>query len=130
MPLALAPWAQGLDLARLPDDLALAARQFLTRADEFDPAAGRALSERLANAISLHVGPPPPGVPAWDYLSAVLAERTRRETERLTGGPRYAPSPVGYGPTPAAYVPAPAAAIPPAPPPPAAARGDDFVPPS
>ncbi len=136
MPPALAGWAQGLDLAGLPDDLALAARQFLTRADEFDPTAGRNLSERLGNAVSVHVGPPPPGVPAWAYLSAVLAERTRRETARLTSAPTHVP-PVGFGPGPAAYVPpraagtpasspphAPAASAPPSP-----TGGDDFVPP-
>ena len=123
MPPALAGWAQGLDLAGLPDDLALSARQFLTRADEFDPSAGRDLSERLGNAVSAHVGPPPPGVPAWAYLSAVLAERTRRETARLTGAPTHVPS-VGFGPAPAAYVPPPAASTPPAP-----TGGDDFAPP-
>ena len=120
MPMALAGWAQGLDLTGLPDDLALAGRQFLARADEFDPAAARHLSERIANAVSAHVGPPPPGVPAWAYLSAVLAERTRRETARLTGTPVYAPR--NYTPPPAAHY---------APPPPQApARDDDFAPPS
>ena len=117
MPLALADWARSLDLAGLPDDLALAARQFLTRADEFDPAAGRNLSERLGNAVSAHVGPPPLGVPAWAYLSAVLAERTRRETARLTGAPPVTGAP----------------ASPPPPPlyaPPPLARDDGFAPPS
>ncbi len=118
MPPALAEWARGLDIVRLPDDLALAARQFLTRADQFDPAAGRSLSERLGNAVSAHVGPPPPGVPAWAYLSAVLAERTRRETARLTGAPVLSGAPV---PTPPPDLP---------PPPAAPVRGDDFVPPS
>lgn len=144
MPPVLADWARGLDLTGLPDDLALAARQFLTRADEFDPVAARSLSERLGNAVSAHVGPPPPTVPAWAYLSAVLAERTRRETARLTGGraPTGAPVPAGapaltppapmYAPHPAAMAPSTPAN---APPPPAnapspTARDDGFAPPS
>jgi len=119
MPPALAGWAQGLDLTRLPDDLALAARQFLTRADEFDPTAARLMSERIANAVSAHVGPPPPGVPAWAYLSAVLAERTRRETARLTGTPVNTLAP-----------PAQPSRPPPAYAPPPPARDDGFAPPS
>ena len=146
MPPALADWARTLDLAGLPDDLALAARQFLNRADEFDPAAGRSLSERLGNAVSAHVGPPPPGVPAWAYLSAVLAERTRRETARLTGAPAHPPLPPAYAPTPHAPASPPSGASRPAtvygptpgfgaptPPPPAPgtiAPGNDFAPPT
>ena len=38
MPPQLAGWAAGLDLSRIPDDLALAARQFLARAHELAPA--------------------------------------------------------------------------------------------
>ena len=125
MPPALTGWAQGIELAGLPDDLALAARQYLTRADEFDPDAARHMSERLANAVSAYVGPPPPNVPAWAYLSAVLAERTRRETARLTGAPSYAPPPATYAPRPTA----PPTASPPASTPPPG-RDDDFAPPS
>ena len=140
MPPALADWARGLDLTGLPDDLALAARQFLTRADEFDPVAARSLSERLGNAVSAHVGPPPPAVPAWAYLSAVLAERTRRETARLTGGPVPTGAPVPAGasaltpPAPrSAPSPPPAPMYAPSPPanaPSPSARDDGFAPPS
>ncbi len=133
MPPALAGWAQTLDLTRLPDDLALAARQFLTRIEDFDHAAARDMSERLGNAVSMHTGPPPPGVPAWAYLSAVLAERTRRETARLTGSPRYAPPPPPAPPSPPAAPTEPATAYgtaygtaPGTPP----AHGDHFAPPS
>ena len=136
MPPALADWARGLDLTGLPDDLALAARQFLTRADEFDPVAARSLSERLGNAVSAHVGPPPPTVPAWAYLSAVLAERTRRETVRLMGTPAPTGAPVpAVAPVPsvaAAFTP-PAPMYAPSPPtitPSPTARDDGFAPPS
>jgi hypothetical protein len=76
---ALAGWASTLQLAALPDDLALAARQFLTRTDELDPTVRRTLGERLATDVAGRVAPPPPPhVPAESYLVAVLAERRRR----------------------------------------------------
>ncbi|NMO92786.1 RDD family protein [Actinomycetospora sp. TBRC 11914] len=76
---ALAGWASSLQLAALPDDLALAARQFLGRTRELDPAVRRSLGERLASDVAARVAPPPPpGVTAEAYLTAVLAERRRR----------------------------------------------------
>ena len=76
---ALAGWASTLQLAALPDDLALAVRQFLGRTRELDPAFRRSLGERLAADVAARVAPPPPsGVPAEVYLTAVLAERRRR----------------------------------------------------
>jgi uncharacterized RDD family membrane protein YckC len=76
---ALAGWASTLQLAALPDDLALAARQFLGRTRELDPTVRRTLGERLASDVAARVAPPPPpGVPAETYLVAVLAERRRR----------------------------------------------------
>ncbi len=85
MPPQLAGWAAGLDLQRLPDGLALSARQFLARADQLTDAAREDLGGRLVQAVSAAVGPPPPGTPGWAVLAAVLAERRRRETERLAG---------------------------------------------
>ena len=76
---ALAGWASTLQLAALPDDLALAARQFLGRTRELDPAVRRSLGEQLASDVAARVAPPPPpGVAAEAYLVAVLAERRRR----------------------------------------------------
>ena len=110
MPPQLAGWAAGLDLARLPDGLALSVRQFVSRADELTDAAREDLGGRLVRAVTDAVGPPPPGTPGWAVLAAVLAERRRRETERLGG-----PSATGR-PGAAAAVPAPAAPVPPVPP--------------
>jgi len=84
MPPQLAGWAGGLDLSRIPDDLALAARQYLSRSHDLAPQVRDEMGERLAGAMAAVTSPPPPpGVPAWAFLSAVLAERRRRETARL-----------------------------------------------
>jgi uncharacterized RDD family membrane protein YckC len=84
MPPALAGWAQTLDLSRLPDDLALAARDFLGRAGQLRPEARERLGSQLVAAVMGAVSPAPPaGAPGWALLSAVLAERRRREEARL-----------------------------------------------
>ncbi len=84
MPPALAGWARTLSLSQLPDPLALQARQFLQRVSDLDPRVRATLGESLAAEIAARTSPaPPPGTAAEPYLSAVLAERRRRETERL-----------------------------------------------
>lgn len=108
MPPQLAAWAAGLDLSGLPDPLALSARQFVARSGQLTDAAREELGGRLVRAVTDVVGPPPPGTPGWAVLSAVLAERRRREYERLAGpAPQPAPAPVAYAP-PAAPAPPPA----------------------
>jgi uncharacterized RDD family membrane protein YckC len=84
MPPHLAEWAAGLDLSRIPNDLALAVRQYLSRMAELTPAAREDMGRRLAAEVSEYIGQPaPPGVPVWAFLSAVLAERRNRELTRL-----------------------------------------------
>jgi len=83
MPPALAGWAAGADLSRLPDQLALAARQFLSRAPDISPEARYSMGRQIAFDVSRFVAPvPPAGCPAEAYLAAVLAERRRRELSR------------------------------------------------
>ncbi len=97
MPPPLAAWAATLELSRLPDALALSVRQFVSRAGELTPAAREDLGGRLVAAVrEVTVPPPPPGTPGWAFLAAVLAERRRREAERL----RPATPPSGSGPPP------------------------------
>jgi uncharacterized RDD family membrane protein YckC len=109
----LAAWATGVELSRLPDDLALTARQFLVRAPQLAPTVRVSLAERLAADVAARVAPPPPaGVPAEPYLLAVLGERRRRESARLGGGPP------AWGPPPARPPGPPPAPPPPMPPPP------------
>lgn len=84
MPPQLAYWASQLDLIRLPNDLALAVRQYLSRTSELRPEAVEALGYGLAQQVAAAIGAPvPPGVPSWAYLSAVLAERRRRDQVKL-----------------------------------------------
>ena len=90
MPPPLVGWAAGLDLSGLPDSLALSIRQFLSRADELTETAREDLGGKLVRAVTDAVGAPPPGTPGWAVLSAVLAERHRRECMRLGSG-AYAP---------------------------------------
>ncbi|GIG29887.1 RDD family protein [Cellulomonas marina] len=80
MPPHLAWWAGTSDVARLPDGLALAVRQFLARAASLHPASRVELGTRLTAEVQRHVRPlPPPGTHPEDFLAAVLAERRRRE---------------------------------------------------
>jgi uncharacterized RDD family membrane protein YckC len=125
MPPPLAQWASQLDLTGLPDDLALAIRQYLGRMSELRPEAGQALGHGLVEQVGQCIGaPPPPGVPVWAYLSAVLAERRSRDQARVLGRPvepAAAGQPVGTWP-PQTYIhPPPQPSAPPAaeqPPPP------------
>ena len=84
MPAHLAAWASGADIAPLPDPLAAAIRQFLARTGTFAPQVREELGQRLLTEASPYVAPaPPPGNhPEW-VLMAVLAERRRRDAERL-----------------------------------------------
>jgi uncharacterized RDD family membrane protein YckC len=109
MPPPLAWWAPTLDLTGLDDELALSVRQFLARAGELTPAARDALAADLVGELGARTTPqPPPGTPGWAYLTAVLAERRRREEDRqlraagrpgLPPGwyPGWAPPPGQYG---------------------------------
>jgi uncharacterized RDD family membrane protein YckC len=84
MPAPLVTWAQSLELSRLPDDLALAARTYLTRSGTLSTRTRDAMGQQLADAVAAYVSPPPPpGTPPWAYLAAVLAERRRRSEASL-----------------------------------------------
>jgi uncharacterized RDD family membrane protein YckC len=84
MPPGLATWAAVLDLTGLDDDLALAVRHFLARNRQLSEPARSALGRELAQEVAARTSPPPPpGVPGWAYLAAVIAERHRRAAHRL-----------------------------------------------
>lgn len=150
MPPGLEHWASQLDLSRLPDDLALASRQFLSRFSQLRPEAAEALGYGLAQQMSQALATPvPPGVPAWAFLAAVLAERRNRDHARAfhsyaqptpyaaqpapyAAQPGYPPQtayPQQYAPAPSPYAPAPSPYAAPSPPA-APAPENPFAPPS
>ena len=80
MPPHLAAWARTADMRRLPDGLALAARQMLARAERLAPDARARLGQSLASEVEQFVAPgPPPGTHPEVFLIAVLTERRERE---------------------------------------------------
>ena len=84
MPPPLAAWAQAADVAALPSGLTVAVRQFLARSAALPPASRDPLGRELAVEVLRHVAPAPPEGYHPEYvLAAVLAERRRRDTDRL-----------------------------------------------
>lgn len=128
MPPSLAWWASSLQLSGLAPEQAELARQFLSRAPQLDPGIRDQMAYRIAGDVVARISPPPPpGVPPQYVLAAVLAERHRRELQRLRPVPAPPPS---WGP-PAHWGPAPGAAPQPQPAtPPASSGGGGFAPPS
>jgi len=84
MPPVLADWASGADIARLPDALAMAVRQFLMRAPLLSPSSRASLGVQLHDEVLAYVAPrPPAGIHPELVLAAVIADRRRRDTDRL-----------------------------------------------
>lgn len=84
MPPPLAAWAQSADVAALPSGLTVAVRQFLSRAASLTPASREPLGRELLAEVLRYVAPaPPPGVHGEYVLAAVVAERRRRDLDRL-----------------------------------------------
>ncbi|TMR07894.1 RDD family protein [Nonomuraea turkmeniaca] len=84
MPPPLAAWAATLELSQLPNEVVQAARQYLSRWHDLSPQVQHEMGVRIATQTAAFVSPAaPPGVPPHAYLSAVLAERRRREEARL-----------------------------------------------
>ncbi|WNG87155.1 RDD family protein [Mycobacterium sp. ITM-2016-00317] len=92
MPPQLAWWASTLQLSGLHPAQAEMARQFLSRAKQLDPRVRDEMAYRIATDVVAQISPPPPpGTPPEPVLAAVLAERHRRELERLQQGSQPAP---------------------------------------
>ncbi|OLT23266.1 hypothetical protein BJF81_11245 [Ornithinimicrobium sp. CNJ-824] len=77
-------WARDADLAPLPDALAVAVRQFLSRAGQLAPEARTRTGAELWAAVAPRVSPPPPaGASPEELLAGVMGERRRRDEARL-----------------------------------------------
>ena len=84
MPPHLAAWAAGADIARLPDGLAMAVRQFLMRAPLLSPQSRAVLGVQLHQEVVAYLAPQPPvGTHPELVLAAVIADRRRRDSIRL-----------------------------------------------
>lgn len=84
VPAALSDWARAADVGRLPVTLMQDIRSFLPRAETINPASRHQLSRDLLRRTLPHVAPaPPPGTAPEEFLAAVVAERSRRDEERL-----------------------------------------------
>lgn len=84
VPEALQDWVRGADVGRLPLTLMQDIRSFLPRAGTINPESRRQLSRDLLRRTLPHVAPaPPPGTDPEEFLTAVLAERSRRDESRL-----------------------------------------------
>ncbi len=138
MPPNLAWWASSLQLSGLTTEQTELARQFLSRASQLDPQIRDQMAYRIAGDVVARISPPPPpGVPPQYVLAAVLAERHRRELERLRSMPAQpqAPPPQWGPPPPPQWGPPPPPqwAPPPRPhqatPPPVSSDGGGFAPP-
>ena len=83
MPPELAEWARVADIGRLPDDLAMTLRLFLTRLPQLAPYARAQLAADLQRQLYPLVAPgPPPGTHPERFIAAVVAERRERELRR------------------------------------------------
>ena len=84
MPPHLASWAASADIARLPDGLAMAIRQFLMRAPLLSPQSRAALGFQLHDEVAAYLSPlAPAGTHPELVLAAVIADRRRRDALRL-----------------------------------------------
>lgn len=84
MPPPLAWWASTLQMSGLNPAQAEIARQFLSRATQLDPQVRDEMAYRITSDVVAQISPPPPpGTPPALVLAAVLAERHRRELDRL-----------------------------------------------
>ena len=124
VPVPLAGWVTRLDLTGLDDELTEAARDFLGRVHELGPEARERVGVDLVAQVMAVITPlPPPNTPGWAFLSAVLAERTRRSYERLRAHSRARYGPGDIPGVPLKYYPAHLRTAVAIPPPPVPAQG-------
>ena len=98
MPPPLAGWAANADLSQVPDSLGLGIRQFLGRSEQLNTASRERVGGDLVEQLRRFVSPPPPpGTPGWAFLSAVVAERRRRDelARSQNAAPTYTPVDTG-----------------------------------
>lgn len=77
---AVAEWSATAEITKLPDGLALSARQFLDRRFTLSPQTRAAMGQSIYASISKHVAPAPPfNVHPEEFIAAIVLERTTRD---------------------------------------------------
>lgn len=77
----LLAWIKNADIAKLPDGVSLAARQFLARRWQMSPQARISMGRQFRVELSQRVAPQPPfPVQDEEYILAVITERSQRES--------------------------------------------------
>lgn len=80
----LVPWAESLELSRLSDELVTASRHLVQRFPQLLAYPRAQVSTELARQVAARTAPPPPRLlEPQELLGVVIAERRRRETDRL-----------------------------------------------
>lgn len=93
VPPELASWAAQLELSGLNDELVTASRQLVQRSPGLLEHPRRHLANELARQVAARTAPPPPpGLEPLDFLAAVVAERRRRESEKLIVHQQWVPT--------------------------------------
>ncbi|MEU1984674.1 RDD family protein [Nocardia sp. NPDC019395] len=95
-PVWLTGWSAELDLMGLPEDLALAVRQYLTRINSLTPSAQHEIGQALVEAVCARLRVAVPrGYPPVQILGSVIAERQRRSLPVFPAPPAvFAPPPI------------------------------------
>lgn len=84
MPAHLQAWAMQADIARLPDGLAMQVRTFLPAAFTMTPQVRESMGQELLHEVLWYVSPAPPAGNHPEYiLAAIVADRRRRDLQRL-----------------------------------------------
>ncbi|QVQ54859.1 RDD family protein [Spiractinospora alimapuensis] len=85
MPDRMVHWAATAELSQIDDKSLAMAQQYVQRYNELVDPARHTMGVQVAMAVARRVTPPPPpNTSPVEFLSAVLAERRRREQTRLT----------------------------------------------
>ncbi|MCS4485084.1 RDD family protein [Gleimia sp. 6138-11-ORH1] len=91
MPKEMEAWASSADIGSIPTPTALSARQFLLRKDTLAPASRQEIGLQLAQQLQEFVYPLPAQMPHPEvFISAILAERSRRATQRALANQKIA----------------------------------------
>lgn len=85
MPERMTNWAATAELSQIDEQSLSLAQQYVQRYNELVDPARHTMGVQVAMAVARGVSPPPPSdTSPVEFLSAVLAERRRREQARLT----------------------------------------------